>query len=106
MIFLIAIPPMTAIKDAANLGPKSALWLAKIGITELEQVAAIGSIEVMLRLKRAGLPVSLNILYALEGALAGCHWQQVKRERRGELVLLWDAALAHDAAVKQKPGSN
>lgn len=97
---------MTAIKDAANLGPKSALWLAKIGITELEQVAAIGSIEVMLRLRRAGLPVSLNMLYALEGALAGCHWQQVKRERRGELVLLWDAALAHEAAVKQKPSSN
>jgi DNA transformation protein len=85
---------MTAIKDAANLGPKSALWLAQIGITELEQVRQLGSIEVMLRLKRADIPVSLNMLYALEGALEGRHWQEIKRERKAELVVMWDAALS------------
>ncbi|WP_372870473.1 TfoX/Sxy family protein [Shewanella sp.] len=85
---------MTAITNAANLGPKSAQWLAKIGITELEQVRALGSIEVMLRLKGAGIPVSLNLLYALEGALEGRHWQEIKCERKAELIVMWDAALS------------
>lgn len=91
---------MTPILKAANLGPKSAAWLNEIGITSLEDLHCLGSIEVMLRLKQAGIPVSLNLLYALEGALAGRHWQDVRRERKAELVLMWDAALSLD--IRQK----
>ncbi|QYJ74155.1 TfoX/Sxy family protein [Shewanella sp. FJAT-52076] len=87
---------MTPIINAANLGPRSAAWLSEIGLSSLEDLRELGSIEVMLRLKHAGIPVSLNLLYALEGALEGRHWQDVKRERKGELVLMWDAALSLD----------
>lgn len=91
---------MTPIIKAANLGPKSAAWLSKIGVTSLEELRELGSIEVMLRLKQSGIPASLNLLYALEGALEGRHWQDIKRERKGELVLMWDAALSLDARHK------
>ena len=30
-----------------------------------------------MRVKRAGFKPSLNLLYALEGALLDCHWQEV-----------------------------
>jgi hypothetical protein len=35
-----------------------------------------------MKVKRAGFKPSLNLLYSLEGALLGCHWQQVPEERR------------------------
>ena len=39
-----------------------------------------------MRVKRAGFKPSLNLLYALEGAILGCHWQEIPEERRNELV--------------------
>lgn len=47
-----------------------------------------------MRVKRAGFRPSLNLLYALEGALLDCHWQQLPEERRGELLVAYDAAAA------------
>ena len=41
-----------------------------------------------MRVKRAGFRPSLNLLYALEGALLDCHWQEVPEtapQRTGRL---------------------
>ena len=35
---------------------------------------------------RAGFRPSLNLLYALEGAILDCHWQDIPDARREELV--------------------
>ncbi|QSX39736.1 TfoX/Sxy family protein [Shewanella cyperi] len=87
---------MTAIVDCRNLGPKSAALLAEVGVCNLAQLRELGAINVMLRLQRLGHKPNLNLLYALEGAITDCHWQQVARSRKGELLLALDAALAFD----------
>ena len=57
-----------------NLGPKSAAWLHAAGIRPRDDVARLGPIETCRRMRAAGQPVSVLLAYALEGALAGCHW--------------------------------
>lgn len=65
-----------------NVGPKSAAWLRQVGIRTPEDLVAAGAVGAFMKVKRAGFKPSLNLLYSLEGALLGCHWQQVPEERR------------------------
>ena len=69
-----------------NIGPKSAAWLRQTGIRTQEDLEAVGSLAAYVRVKRAGFKPSLNLLYALEGAILGCHWQEIPDARRAELV--------------------
>lgn len=71
-----------AVGALLNLGPKSSAWLAAIGITTREQLAALGPIETCRRLRAAGLPVSVLLAYALEGALTHTHWNELPRETK------------------------
>lgn len=77
-----------------NIGPKSSAWLRQVGIRTEQDLREAGSVEAFLKVKRASFKPSLNLLYAIEGALMGCHWQQVPSERRAELLLAVDAAEA------------
>ncbi len=70
-----------------NIGPKSAAWLRQTGVRTQEDLVAVGALAAFVRVKRAGFKPSLNLLYALEGAILGCHWQEIPDERRSELVL-------------------
>jgi DNA transformation protein len=85
---------MNAPLKLRNIGPKSAAWLRQVGLRTEEDLRAIGALEAFMRVKRAGFKPSLNLLYALEGALLGCHWQEVPAERRSELLVAADAAIA------------
>ncbi len=85
---------MSASLKLRNIGPKSAAWLRQVGLRTEEDLRAIGALEAFMRVKRAGFKPSLNLLYALEGALLGCHWQEVSPERRSELLIAADAAIA------------
>lgn len=83
--------------DAAkirNIGPKSAAWLRQVGVHTQADLERLGAVEVYMRVKRAGFRASLNLLYALEGALADCHWAELPAARRDELLLAVDAAEA------------
>ncbi len=77
-----------------NVGPKSAAWLRQVGIKSQADLEAAGSVEAFLRCKRAGFKPSLNVLYSLEGALLGCHWQKVPEERRIALQVLVEEGVA------------
>ena len=77
-----------------NVGPKSAAWLRQVGVRTQGDLEALGAVAAFIKVKRAGFRPSLNLLYALEGALLGCHWQQVPEARRSELLLAADAASA------------
>jgi hypothetical protein len=85
---------MSAPLKLRNIGPKSAAWLRQVGLRTEEDLRAIGALEAFMRVKRAGFKPSLNLLYSLEGALLGCHWQEVPAERRSELLVAADAAIA------------
>ena len=81
-----------------NIGPKSAAWLRQVGLRTQEDLESVGAVEAFIRVKRAGFRPSLNLLYALEGALLDCHWQQLPEARRGELLVAYDAAAALDSS--------
>ncbi|HVI24697.1 MAG TPA: TfoX/Sxy family protein [Xanthomonadaceae bacterium] len=88
-----------------NIGPKSAAWLRQVGLRTHEDIAAIGTVEAFMRVKRAGFKPSLNLLYALEGALLDCHWQEVPEARRSELVVAADAAIAQLPPPRHRPAA-
>ena len=77
-----------------NIGPKSMAWLRQTGVRTLEDLRAVGALSAFVRVKRAGFKPSLNLLYALEGAILDCHWQEIPDGRRSELIIAADAAVA------------
>ena len=77
-----------------NIGPKSAAWLRQVGLRSLHEISDIGVVEAFMKVRRAGFKPSLNLLYALEGAVLDCHWQEVPDTRRTELVTAAEAAIA------------
>jgi len=75
-----------------NVGPKSAAWLRQVGVRTLEDLVRVGPVETFLKVKRAGFRPSLNLLYAMAGAIDDCHWTDLGEERKGGLMLELDAA--------------
>jgi hypothetical protein len=77
-----------------NIGPKSMAWLRQTGVRTQEDLESVGSLAAFVRIKRAGFKPSLNLLYALEGAILGCHWQNIPDARRSELILAAEVEVA------------
>ena len=69
-----------------NLGPVSAGWLEAAGIHTEAELRRLGALEVFRRvaINRAG-DVTLNLLYALDGAIRGARWDKLPREIRESL---------------------
>ncbi len=76
-----------SLSSLPNLGPKSQAMLAAAGITSLAQLRRLGAVAAYSRVRRSSAKASLNLLWALEGALTGLPWQQVAREHRTSLLL-------------------
>ncbi|GAB3380636.1 TfoX/Sxy family protein [Lysobacter fragariae] len=95
---------MSAVK-MRNIGPKSAAWLRQVGLRTLEELTAIGTVEAYMRVKRAGFKPGLNLLYAIEGALLDCHWQEVPEARRHELIAAAEAATALLPPPRNRPAA-
>jgi predicted flap endonuclease-1-like 5' DNA nuclease len=94
----VAVAPATDLSALRNLGPRSAAILAAAGIATLAQLRRLGAVAAFVRARRHDAAVSLNLLYALAGALDGVHWRQVQRERRLELLTaVEDYERAHPA---------
>lgn len=74
------------LSDLRNLGQKSESMLARIGIHSHADLAARGAVGTFIALKQAGLPASLNMLWALEGALTARDWRDVARDDRLHLL--------------------
>jgi DNA transformation protein and related proteins len=83
-------------KRLANLGPKSLQMLAQADITTEAQLRELGSVAAYSRVKRCNPKASLNMLWALEGALTGLSWQEVSKVHRTSLLL---ALEQHEALV-------
>jgi hypothetical protein len=88
-----------------NIGPKSAAWLRQVGLRTEADLVAIGPVEAYMRVRRAGFKPTLNLLYALEGALCDCHWQEVPEPRRQQLAQEAEAAIALLPPPRYKPAA-
>lgn len=71
----------------ANLGPKSAQFLQRAGIGSLEQLKRLGSVRAYSMVKQVEPRASVNLLWALEGALSGLKWREVAKHHRTSLLL-------------------
>ena len=71
------------IRDLRNLGARSEELLAAAGIHSVAQLRDRGAVRTYVLLKRSGIANSLNMLWALAGALEpwpeGRHWREVAR---------------------------
>lgn len=101
-------PPVgktAAIADLANLGPKSQEMLAAAGIQTLAALRKLGAVAAYARVKQTSPRASLNLLWALEGALTHTPWQTVAREHRTSLLLALEehqTRLTASAATRKK----
>jgi len=94
------------VRDLRNLGPRAETLLAEIGIHSVEALRERGGLEAYLELRRRDVVKSLNMLWALVGALdpwpEGTDWREVARsEARLPLMLEVEARDQARAAVQQ-----
>lgn len=82
-----------------KLGPASQRMLMAAGIATEAELRARGSVVAYLAVKQAGGNASLNLLWALEGALTGRDWRVVAREDRTSLLRLAAPDRAHPRSV-------
>jgi hypothetical protein len=88
----------TPLASLPNLGPKSQLMLEAAGIMSFEQLREMGAVAAFSQTRRNGGNISLNLLWALEGALSGLPWQDVARKHRTSLLL---ALEGHEAEMEK-----
>jgi DNA transformation protein len=82
---------MQDLSKLPNIGKILAEKLSQAGITSFEELASIGSIEALGRIRSSIDPQACyNILYAVEGAIRGVRWHAIPREERQELRNTFD----------------
>lgn len=75
------------LESLKGLGPKSAAMLRQVGIHSREELMAHDPFALYARLKAEIPGISLNMLYALIGAVENRHWQDIKKEKRTTILL-------------------
>ena len=74
-----------------NLGPASAEWLAAVGITTKTELEDAGAVLAFKLVQHRFPGTSLNLLWALHGALTDRHWAALpnaeKEKLRDELAV-------------------
>jgi len=71
--------------DLLNLGPVSRRWLAGVGVRSQRDLERLGAAAAYVRVRDAGFAPSLNLLWALQGAIDGVHWTMVPPRVRDQL---------------------
>ena len=74
-----------------NIGAVSEAWLNEVGIFTRADLEEAGAVEAYRRVRARGHNASLNLVYAVQGAIMDLHWtdlpfelkEQLKRECSG-----------------------
>lgn len=72
--------------ELKNLGAATVNILHAIGIHTERELREVGSVEAYTRIKARGIHVSKVMLYALEGALIGIHWNDLEPSLKSSLL--------------------
>lgn len=90
------VPPSGgALSALKGLGPQSLAMLARAGIKTEAQLRKVGAVVAYARTKAVCPKASLNLLWALEGALSGRRWQDVAETERASLLMALDDVQRH-----------
>ena len=87
------------LEDVVNIGPALAHDLRAIGVSDLDELRALGAGEAWIRMHAAGCHDCLSSLLALEGAVRGVRWMQISPEDRDAIVAAARERLAATAAA-------
>ncbi len=79
------MPPDDRISQLRNLGPRSEGWLNAVGIFTRADLEKAGSVIAFRWVVEHGFAPSLNLLYAMEGALRDVHWTNLEPDLRDRL---------------------
>ena len=77
---------VSELSSLRNLGGRSEKWLNAVGIFTRADLEKLGSVEIFRLLKQQGYPVSLNLVWAIEGALADMDWRELPSEMKREIL--------------------
>lgn len=77
-----------------NLGAASVNILHAIGVRSSADLKTMGPVEAYVRIKQRGIQVSKVMLYALQGALLGIHWNDLEPDLKQRLLADADAIMA------------
>jgi DNA transformation protein and related proteins len=76
--------PVTTLR---NLGPKSAVMLAEVGIRTIGELRTIGAAKAYVRVKAIrSRGASLNLLWSMAAGLEGRGWQEVSSVEKALLL--------------------
>lgn len=79
-----------------NIGPVLAEKLSQAGITSFEELASIGSVAALGKIRSSIDPQACyNVLYALEGAIRGVRWHAIPRDERQKLKDVFDKTFSN-----------
>ncbi|WP_114787128.1 TfoX/Sxy family DNA transformation protein [Vibrio tetraodonis] len=79
----------TRLKDLPNLRLATERMLKKAGINSVENLEQVGSVKAFKAIQAThSAEVSIELLWALEGAIKGKHWSVIPTTRRAELESL------------------
>ena len=70
----MADPQKSEITQLPNLGPASEMWLNEVGIHTKADLEREGAVGAFLKVEAEGGRPSLNLLWAIEGALNDMPW--------------------------------
>ncbi len=77
--------PKKGLSALRNIGPVSRRWLAAIGLKSREELEERGAVDVWLAVRKNEKRVSVNLLYALEGARTDRRWTELSQAERDSL---------------------
>ena len=89
-----------SLAELPHLGADSVTWLKTAGITLVADLVELGAVGAYRRVEALGHEPSLNLLYALEAAISGEHWLEVKRLHKDSLLTA--LADAREQAASEK----
>lgn len=75
------------LRDLPGLGPRSEQWLIDAGIDTVDKLFRKGAIESYLAVRSVRGNTSLNLLYALVGAIDGRNWTTVAHHDKTRLLM-------------------
>jgi DNA transformation protein and related proteins len=79
-----------ALSDMRGLGPASLRMLVAIGVTSPKQLRAADPFELYAAIKKNKNGTSVNLLYALIGAVENRDWREVARTEKTRILLRLD----------------
>jgi len=68
-----------------NIGKILEERLVEVGVDSVEELFALGSKKVFMKLVAKDSEACISMIYSLEGAIQGIRWHDLDREKREEL---------------------